>query len=683
MPDPRMQSWLLGAVFATAIVASVLLRRSRTRQLDLFAAFCGSLGLWYSFSLLDQFRPDTGWRRAALAVLVLVPQMAVRFFRAFLGDAPRRSRFVTTVTIVGVAAMALVASPLWNERAAGIGIAVYWWTVMWAALWYLYIRSGRIASRIEAARVRLLVVGGVLALSFSLLDYLPEIGVAFPQLGPILTLLVMYALSQALLRFRLFDLYELFGRFAVMTALALTLAGIFSALVVWAEASHVFFLNAVAAAFVILIVFDPLRTMVEQRIGEILLRERFALEAMARDVRRRLARALSTDEIARTVIGALEENRRFTHGSIYLLAADGLSLARRAYFGPEPASEIEVASARPLLDAIASADSEALSVHDLRREIERPGASAGGPRREAIDNALHIMGDMRADLVVPIRGEARVLGLLALRDERTPEAIPDAEAKLIASIAAQAAVAAENADVYQRMKVRDRLAAVGEMAAGLAHEIRNPLGAIKAAAQILDDRKTVEQAEMVRVLVEETDRLNRVVTDFLDYARPRPKGTQRAGVPAVLERCIAVLKAQAGPSLTVDPVVAGSLPDVPVDAERLQQVFLNLALNAAQAVGNNGRIEITATTRRDSGATAGPRTSQPGLKVLVRFRDYGPGMDAETAGRIFIPFFTTKPGGAGLGLAISQRIVEEAGGAIEVRSEPDRGSDFTVVLPAA
>jgi signal transduction histidine kinase len=219
------------------------------------------------------------------------------------------------------------------------------------------------------------------------------------------------------------------------------------------------------------------------------------------------------------------------------------------------------------------------------------------------------------------------------------------------------------------------------MSAGLAHEIRNPLGSIKAAAQILAESPAPEAKAMVEVLVEESNRLNRVVTEFLEYARPKSAAGGPAVVGGVLRRCVQLVQAEHGDALRVETALGEGLPDVPVDPERLLQVFLNLALNAGQAMGGRGELEVVATIRRDSGPTAAARAGSH-RRVAIRFRDHGPGIAPEVLPRIFIPFFTTKEHGTGLGLAISQRIVEDAGGTIEVRSEVGRGADFTVVLPA-
>jgi two-component system, NtrC family, sensor histidine kinase HydH len=173
------------------------------------------------------------------------------------------------------------------------------------------------------------------------------------------------------------------------------------------------------------------------------------------------------------------------------------------------------------------------------------------------------------------------------------------------------------------------------------------------------------------------NRLNRVVTQFLDYARPYKGETAEIDLNEVVRRTAQLLQSQKeAPNVEVVTVLADSLPRVRGDAEQLRQVFLNLGLNAVQAMHGQGKLTITT-------APATRRRTDSGAFVEVRFRDTGHGIAREHLKNLFIPFFTTKDKGTGLGLPISQRIVTQHGGIIEVRSEPRRGATFSVRLPVA
>ena len=412
----------------------------------------------------------------------------------------------------------------------------------------------------------------------------------------------------------------------MLSALALTLAGIFYALVQWLGTSTWFFLNAVAAAFVLLIVFDPLRTAVEQKIGEIIPRERSQFESQVLTLRPRLPRLLTLEAIAEEVVGALEGSSRFTHGALFLLSADGLTLVRRGCFGPLPVPELEVAAARPLLDRIAGDEPVRRVMLQRERDALRQSEEKDVRKVESLGGALAVLAELQADAVFPVRGEVRLLGLLAVKDDRMPEGFAAEDLALLSGLAVQIAIAAENIELYRQMKVRDRLAVVGEMSAGLAHEIRNPLGSIKAAAQILAEDSPPDDKGMLEVLVEESNRLNRVVTEFLEYARPQ------GGIAAASSgRCSAAASSlcrRSTASGDLRPRGRGRAADA-VDPERLLQVFLNLALNAAQAMGGTGRSRSSPPRGATPASVAGSHR-----RVAVRFRDHGPGIPGDPAAHL-------------------------------------------------
>jgi signal transduction histidine kinase len=245
-------------------------------------------------------------------------------------------------------------------------------------------------------------------------------------------------------------------------------------------------------------------------------------------------------------------------------------------------------------------------------------------------------------------------------------------------------VVIENSRQHRKLQERDRLAALGQMAAGLAHEVKNPLGAIKGAAQLLGDpsgRLDVSEREFIGIILEEVERLDRVVGSVLDYARPSKGDVGSVDVNAVVRRTLTVLASDRAE----DWSVGTELAEVPLlaraDAEQLRQVLINLIRNAVQAMAGTGRVQITTRLRQDRLPVQGSADGPAWIEIGVR--DEGPGIAPQVLEKLFVPFFTTKAAGTGLGLAISQRVVEEMGGRIEVASRPGAGSTFTVVLPRA
>lgn len=213
----------------------------------------------------------------------------------------------------------------------------------------------------------------------------------------------------------------------------------------------------------------------------------------------------------------------------------------------------------------------------------------------------------------------------------------------------------------------ERLKTLGEMAAGMAHEVKNPLAAIRSSAQILRGRVGEKQEELVDIVVAEVDRLNKVVNDFLQYARPAPLRRSEQRLSGILDSCLELLGPLAAEKrLTVEKSYPDSEPRVSVDEDQMRQVFLNLILNGMQAAPADGRIRL--------------RVERTPRSVSASVEDNGAGIPADKLRRVFEPFFTTREGGSGLGLAVAHRIVSEHGGRLEIRSESGAGTTATVIL---
>jgi len=224
-------------------------------------------------------------------------------------------------------------------------------------------------------------------------------------------------------------------------------------------------------------------------------------------------------------------------------------------------------------------------------------------------------------------------------------------------------------EIEEQLRRADRLTALGELSAGMAHEIRNPLGSIRGTAEILRDGvdPSDRRYEFAEILVREVERLNKVVEDFLQFARPGDGGEGRFNLNEALREVVLLIQQQAGKEGIRIEFSAGSDAELGGSREQLKQAFLNLSLNALQAMEGGGRLTI--------------RTDQDDKYVRISFVDSGRGISRESLGKIFNPFFTTREGGTGLGLAITHRIVESFGGEMTVESELGRGSTFTITLP--
>ena len=229
----------------------------------------------------------------------------------------------------------------------------------------------------------------------------------------------------------------------------------------------------------------------------------------------------------------------------------------------------------------------------------------------------------------------------------------------------------ELTQLREKLALSSKLAALGEMAAGVAHQVRNPLAVMKVSAEMLRDNYRVSDdreryQKLTSIVIDEADSLNLVVSNFLDFARPRSTNRSPASISAVLDFCLAGLPLDRFSGITVRRVVEEGLPDFPLDRALVSQALSNLILNALQASRPGGSVEV--------------RASRCDGRLRIEVQDWGEGMDAETVQKVFNPFFTTRESGTGLGLSIAHRIVESHGGSIDVKSAPGKGSTFRVLL---
>jgi len=238
----------------------------------------------------------------------------------------------------------------------------------------------------------------------------------------------------------------------------------------------------------------------------------------------------------------------------------------------------------------------------------------------------------------------------------------------------------------EQERLRDRLAALGQMAASLAHEIRNPLASIEVTCSLL--RRRLGGDESARALLEkiaaEIRRLNRTITSSLEFVRPVSLQVAQADILAVLEEAITVAADRRGDrSVSIVPEFDAAVPALMMDRAQIRQVFENLLLNAVEAVGEGGTVRVQARMVNETRPASSCSAATPPVEssVEVRVIDDGPGITEDERDKIFHPFFTTKKSGSGVGLSMAKKIVDSHRGSIAAENAASGGAVFTVRLP--
>ena len=319
----------------------------------------------------------------------------------------------------------------------------------------------------------------------------------------------------------------------------------------------------------------------------------------------------------------------------------------------------------------------------LAQELIRTAVAGDDPVGEAFRRARH-----ERETVLITRGGAEVPVLMRARRVGRPPWLVFSVRDLT-----------QARRMHQELRRHERLATLGQLSAGVAHEIRNPLAGIGTSAQVLLRRfePRDERARFVTVILEEVARLDRIVGSLLQYARPRTPELQVGSIPACIEKVLQnAAEALEKSRIEVEIDVAPRLRPVYIDADLVTQVLLNVTLNAIQAMPTGGRLRYEVRSVRRRGAPRGPgrrASDRPDAKPRrgsetpwieyqqVRIIDTGTGIPRGNLAKLFDPFFTTRPAGTGLGLSISQTIMQEHGGSIEVASREKRGTTVLLNFP--
>jgi signal transduction histidine kinase len=377
-----------------------------------------------------------------------------------------------------------------------------------------------------------------------------------------------------------------------------------------------------------------------------------------------LSRTLDLERVYREVA---QQVRRAAHAAAFCIAvADEETAALRVvhqfgFEGDHP--ELPPAPPRTLAPALAAA---------LERRLKSAWLDALANERVVLRHGAHGL-----EITAPVTSAEGVLGAMTVRadDIESPQRL-DEVTRVLGTLAAQTAAAVERAWLVRRVEQKRRLEAIGEVAAGVAHELRNPLFGISSAAQLLRFRVAddpVVDRNVGRIL-REVERLNRMVTALLDYGRPNPIRLAPTDPDAVWddvlegqrgqleERQLALVRERAAPP--------GAGATCMLDPEHLAQVFLNVLVNALDAAPPGSELTLTSAVL-------------PSGAWRCRLHNGGPAIAPEVLARVFEIFYSTKPGGTGIGLALCQRIMDEHGGTIALESAPEAGTAVTITLPPA
>jgi len=415
---------------------------------------------------------------------------------------------------------------------------------------------------------------------------------------------------------------------------------------------------------VIVSLFNPLRDRVQRTVDLLFARDRYDYRRTVGAASRELAILLDRDSIVAHILRTIRDAMHTDRAAVWL--RDGTSFVEHALPGGASATR----PARAM-----SADDPWLA--ELRRhlhEVTLADSADGGIVPPGLD----------AMLFVPMSFEHELTGFLGVGEKKSGQFYTTEDVGLLGTLANQGAVALQNANSYRALRrandelraaqdkliEAERLAAIGELSAAVAHGIRNPLAGIKAAAQFARLDLPVDHPvhESIADIVSESDKLEARIKTLLDFSRPFEPRFARCRIEEIANSARASLRGQLGArGITVTLHIDPDTPEIHADAAQLEEVLLALLTNAGEAMASGGHVVIHASAHDE------------GVRITVT--DDGPGIRPEQIDGIFKLFFTTKASGTGFGLAVTRKVVERHGGTIQVESTPGHGACFRIDLP--
>jgi two-component system, NtrC family, sensor histidine kinase HydH len=687
-------SSIIAAFMSGVLGVGAVLRNWRSRLCVIFSILCGFLVIHDILRIIDSFADAPLTPRTHLFVTLILQPLTLALLGEIVSGIDRSLRkWMAAYIPIAVVIFLFLSFGKYPRLEEAFVFGAHAAFLIPATLWIYYLaRAERRAGLTrEKLRLRYLSWGAVFTLGFHVTDSL-HFGLveSVPALGTLARSLYLFFVFQTVIQRELMTFEEVVSKGALFGGLALMLSTIYMLLVSWVgDQQGLFFFNTFIASFMILVLFDPIRKMTMKLVRKLFLKRNLVLEAELETLSRDLMGVVDPLEISRHLQKAFSRVLGVESASLYVLERDGLS-----YTCIESPGTKDMTASNSLIEYMALRRGRPFVVETVENDRDSFYSSQ---HRRFCELCLESMRALGADFIVPFLYEARVTGFCAVVTGQRI-ALSNEQLRLFIPVARQVALLLKNAQVFNAIRDREKLAVVGEMAAGLAHEIKNPLGAIKGAAQLLKETREEEQTEdFVRIIVDEVNRLSSVLTHFIDYAKPRRNDPKALCEPLkVIDHTVQLVLRDSRVVFEVDVDPPGL--SLEGDPDLLKQVLLNLFLNAVQAMEEMPEPRVLRVRVREIRPRVifnlkeslplykiweGWKVSSEKHEPYVEFEisDNGPGIPAEEREQIFIPFYTTKAKGTGLGLAICQRIIEGWGGTISVKPNHPRGMVFVIHLP--
>ncbi|PIV19696.1 MAG: hypothetical protein COS40_16365 [Deltaproteobacteria bacterium CG03_land_8_20_14_0_80_45_14] len=619
------------------------------------------------FSFIFPFKKKSEWPKGfKLFLLYMIPiAILVTFFLIFRIDI-ERFKELRNVFYYGL----LFEEPLIFLIFLGLialfsGICIYWGIKNLLQS----LRTTRIPR--QKLQIKYLIFGivsmAIVGTIINLSNYFLKLGWPIFFLASLYSILISLFFAIALIKYRLLDIHLLIRGGILYSSVSGLILAIYILIIknIGETLSQKAYGRSllVESALILALVFmlQPFQKKIGDWIDRFFYMERVRFRTKLSEFSRALTELVDLDEVAGTTVHFITQTLHVDSVAFFFQKNEVNEY--HSIFGTLLNDEMKYSSQHPFVKRIGS-NGRAVDLEHLR-EIEG--------EVEEIDDLI----EKGWVVVAPIFLKERLLGFILLGKKRSEKDYTVEELELLEAFSNQTTLAISRALIYRDMSLKDKqimqaekMAAIGELAAGIAHEIRNPLGIITGSAETVRKHKDQKiREEMTNYILEESQRINGLISTFLDFGRPKEPKLVSCDLREVLEKTLLLLSPQAKTlGVEIKREIPQKLLQVSIDPDQMRQAFTNLGVNALEAMPHGGVLKVMVLENARG-------------RVVVRFSDSGKGIPKEVQPKVFEPFFTTKEGGTGLGLSIAHRIITQHGGDISVEGEEEKGSNFTITLP--
>ncbi|MCK4418876.1 GAF domain-containing protein [Candidatus Aerophobetes bacterium] len=702
----------LGAFISYSLLLSVVLWRGpRTRPVQAFILYLISMVIWSLGSFLMHAEPLFGtalfWNKFMVAGIAAMPILFYSFIRSFLGIKKQKKWLYLgalfyisflAVNIMGYAMKEAYFSEgvfYYKMGIAGYLMAPGWFLFIGLATFNLIQSHKKARDSFYRNRLKYLLIG-ILVMATGLTTNFTKLG--RHPLDISLNTVNAFLIAYVILRYKLLDINIIIRKGFVYFTLTAIIAGVYLFTVFILErllrGVVGISLIAVLMAIGIALIFQPLRDFLQRWIDRLFFREKFDYYQILREFTQKMVTILDLDNLANSTVNTISETMQTDKVAILLGNEEEFYLKTSLGLDKSLVPSFKLKKDNPLL----------VYMIKKREILTRDDIDIIPQLKGLWESKIRELEMLEAELFIPLITKDNLIGIIILGKKLSEDNYSEEEHALLSTVAQEAAVAFENAKLYgeiEEAKIKlqnwgeelerkikekteelersqalvlqsEKLAGLGQLAAGVAHEIRNPLGIIATSMYYLNEilpEKRKEVKKHFHIVESEIDRCQTIITNLLEFSRTSDKEVEPVDVNALVNMTLSLVEKDLfGHDIRLIKKME-TVPKIKANLDEMKQVFLNLILNATQAMPKGGELRIITSTHNN--------------KVRIKVSDTGMGIFKENLDKIFNPFFTTKePGeGTGLGLAFVHTIIERYGGNIRVESEKEKGTTFTIELP--